>query len=204
MDTYRDFAELSQHQREGTDYRTTIENAVDSQTVILAPHGGGIEPGTSEIARAIAGDDLSFAAFEGLKPRDNAILHITSTNFDEPRCVALVQQCRHVLTIHGEATDGAVVYVGGKDTGLRETLFETVKEAGFVVKKHDNPALQGTNPRNICNRGLTGRGAQLELSRGLRRKLFRSLSAAGRREPTAELTRFAEVVRRALKQAGAR
>jgi phage replication-related protein YjqB (UPF0714/DUF867 family) len=51
---------------------------------VIAPHGGGIEPGTSELATAIAGDDFSLYLFEGLKSAGNGELHITSTNFDEP------------------------------------------------------------------------------------------------------------------------
>jgi phage replication-related protein YjqB (UPF0714/DUF867 family) len=43
---------------------------------ILAPHGGGIEPGTSELAEAVAGEGLSFYAFEGLKRSGNAVLHV--------------------------------------------------------------------------------------------------------------------------------
>jgi poly-gamma-glutamate hydrolase-like protein len=57
---------------------------------LVAPHGGGIEPGTSELADAIAASDLSFYTFEGLKPSGNTDLHITSTRFDEPMCLTLL------------------------------------------------------------------------------------------------------------------
>lgn len=43
-----------------------------------APHGGGIEPGTSEIADAIGGERGSFYTFGGLKSSGTADLHITS------------------------------------------------------------------------------------------------------------------------------
>jgi phage replication-related protein YjqB (UPF0714/DUF867 family) len=38
---------------------------------VVALHGGGIEPGSSEIANDIAGEESSFYAFEGLKAPDN-------------------------------------------------------------------------------------------------------------------------------------
>jgi phage replication-related protein YjqB (UPF0714/DUF867 family) len=68
----------------------------------VAPHGGGIEPGTSELADAIAGSDLSFYTFEGLKSSGNTDLHITSTRFDEPMCLTLLASSSVVVTLHGE------------------------------------------------------------------------------------------------------
>ena len=38
------------------DFRVRVRRS-KSDTVIIAPHGGGIEPGTSEIAEAIAASD---------------------------------------------------------------------------------------------------------------------------------------------------
>jgi phage replication-related protein YjqB (UPF0714/DUF867 family) len=38
---------------------------------VIAPHGGAIEPGTTEVAEAIAGDRFSFYTLEGVKTRDN-------------------------------------------------------------------------------------------------------------------------------------
>ena len=65
-DRYRTFDDLAANQRVGIDYDVRV---VDRGThiAILAPHGGKIEPHTSEIAEAIARTDLSFYAFEALK-----------------------------------------------------------------------------------------------------------------------------------------
>ncbi len=38
-----------------------------SGIAVMAPHGGGIEPGTSEIANRVAGDEHAYYSFEGLK-----------------------------------------------------------------------------------------------------------------------------------------
>jgi len=56
---------------------------------------------------------------------------------------------------------------------------------------HPNPTLNGTAPVNICNRCRTRAGVQIELSNGLRRSCFRSLSSAGRKIRT---QRFADLV----------
>lgn len=73
-----------------------------SKVVIAAPHAGAIEPGASEIALALAGDDLSYYLFEGRKPKANGELHITSSNFDEPQCLELLATATIVVTVHGQ------------------------------------------------------------------------------------------------------
>lgn len=198
MAEYPNFAALSAAENEDKDFRVRIEDRKGSPIVIVAPHGGGIEPGTSEIAEAIAGRDLSFADFAGIKSTSNGILHITSTNFDEPRCTALVEAAHHVLAIHGEDSEEPVVYLGGKDSELGGRVRKALATAGFTVKEHPNRQLQGLAKRNICNRNRSGAGVQLELSRGLREKFFQSLNAADRNHPKPGLIRFANAVREGL------
>jgi len=113
-DQYCNFEELSRNETAGVDYRVLLRQAAAS-FAIVAPHGGGVEPGTSEIAGGIAGDEFSFYAFEGLKTKGNAVLHITSTHFDEPLCLTLIGRSSLVITIHGEEStdDGEGVFVGG-------------------------------------------------------------------------------------------
>ena len=76
MDKYANFSALKQNEREGEDY-TILHRNGDSKFAIMAPHGGGIEPGTMGIADAIAGNDHTFYAFKGIKKTRNTILHIT-------------------------------------------------------------------------------------------------------------------------------
>ncbi len=203
MDVYATFAELSAAEREAVDFRVLVVRREHAGTVILAPHGGGIEPGTSEVARRIAGVDLPLALFEGIKPTQNLRLHITSTSFDEPRCLELVKAADHVVAIHGERSAEPVVFLGGRDTGLGECMRTELGRSGYDVRVHGSPELQGTAAANICNRGRRGAGVQLELSSGLRRTFFESLAAAGREKPTRELASFADAVREALGSAGA-
>ena len=203
MDMYTNFAEFNVAEREGIDFLVRVMRRENALTVVLAPHGGGIEPGTSEVVCKIAGDDLSLAIFEGKKSTDNARLHITSTNFDEPRCLELVLAADYVIAVHGEGSEEPVVFLGGRDTELGAQLPKALERHGYNVKVHGNPELQGIATTNICNRGRRGAGVQLELTSGLRKTFFQSLTAAGRRKPTDELAKFACTVREGLRTAGA-
>src|SRR5512137_587512 len=87
--SYQSFKELADREVEGQDYRIRIELR-DARVLIMAPHGGKIEPTTAQIAEAIAGIDYSFYSFEGLKT-DSRMLHIESHLFDEPRALQAVQ-----------------------------------------------------------------------------------------------------------------
>ena len=196
-DKYKSFDALRRDRRQCQDFRIRSRD-LNSATVIVAPHGGGIEPGTSEIAEAIAGNDMSFYVFEGTMRSNNKELHVASTRFDEPACLALVGAAERVITIHGENCRDQVVFVGGRDTRGVNLLHGVLGSQGFVVRRHESPGLQGLDPSNICNRGRLGAGIQFELSYGLRRSLFRSLLAAGRELPTERFKRFVGIVREAI------
>ncbi len=190
-DRYLAFAELARHERAGTDYRIRLRSS-SPVFLILAPHGGGIEPGTSELAEAVAGEQLSFYAFEGLKRSGNAVLHLTSTRFDEPLCRALLARCDSVVTLHGErgAESKAAVRVGGLDEALAERMQDSLARHEFHVSRAVGWHM-GRQPENLCNQGRAGCGVQLELSRALRESAFESFSAAGR---TRRTTRFHDLV----------
>src|SRR5512140_144768 len=103
---YTSFDELRQHEREGVDF-TRKATKRGSRIAVIAPHGGGIEPGTSELATAIAGWNYSSYTFEGLKSEGNELLHVTSTLFDEPKGLDIVEHADIVVAIHGCGGDGA-------------------------------------------------------------------------------------------------
>src|SRR5262245_11597647 len=81
LDRYNSFDELRRHEREGIDFRICVTQRGPPGAVI-APHGGKIEPATSEITAAIAGALYISYYFEGLRSRPHSHLHITSTKFD--------------------------------------------------------------------------------------------------------------------------
>lgn len=173
IDKYSSFAELAAGEKAGVDYEIQVENR-GTPVAIIAPHGGCIEPGTSEIAASIAGDVHSFYAFEALQPAvKRGSLHITSARFDEPLALSLVGAARSVIAIHGRADDGnsMTVSVGGLDTMLRDEVVAALTAAGFAAAAVAQGNLAGRDPANICNRGVSGKGVQLELPRMLRKQL---------------------------------
>ena len=112
-DRYPDFATLAAAHDHDRDYRITVQDR-GTRVAILAPHGGTIEPETASIARAVAGDDLSFYLFEALRAGAHGDYHITSHRFDEPRALALVAGADTSIAIHGRKDDGSdTVWLGG-------------------------------------------------------------------------------------------
>ncbi len=203
MDTYKNYAELSAHETEGVDYEIETVDVMGRSTVIVSPHGGGIEPGTSEIAEAIAETTYQRYDFAGIKSSGNSVLHITSTNFDEPRCLNLIGRSSRVITVHGKADDlndppddRDVICMGGLDMTLRERLTKSLEASGFDVQI--DPSNSGTSVDNICNRGRTGEGVQLELSNTLRQACFESLSRTGRTVTTNDFDLLVAAIRKGL------
>jgi len=192
MASYRSFEELRQHEVEGEDYRIRIELR-DPGVLILAPHGGRIEPATVEIAEAIAGTNYSFYAFEGLKKDGNSGLHIESHLFDEPRALKAVEKADVVITVHGQIDqEGEFIMAGGLHTHLRSEIERQLETSGFLTRP-PTEGLMGTDPQNICNRGKLRQGVQLEVSRKVRDLL---------RNDTDRLRVFGEAVRRAIGMKG--
>jgi phage replication-related protein YjqB (UPF0714/DUF867 family) len=197
MDRYRNFAELSAAECAGVDYRIRARAA--GPTLLLAPHGGNIELGTTELAEAIAADDHSFYTFESLRDARNADLHITSARYDEPRCIAMLARSDVVVTIHGEQRPSEVVFVGGLDTARAARIRDGLRRHGFVAESVDRSELRGHSRTNVCNRGRRRAGVQLEISKGLRRACFRSLrSRMDRQQTTATFDAFVSAVRGSL------
>ncbi len=166
---YRGFHDLASAQVRGRDYEIDIRRRPGSEVAIIAPHGGRIEDGTSELARAIAGDDFHLYLFEGTRPSLNYVaLHLTSHRFDEPECLSLIAECRYVVALHGcEGTDPRVL-LGGRDRALKAALDRHIANAGFSTETEGH-RFPGEHPNNVCNRGLHGRGVQLEVTHPLRR-----------------------------------
>jgi phage replication-related protein YjqB (UPF0714/DUF867 family) len=166
--TFKSFADLALAYRENEDYRITCQPRDDNFACIVAPHGGGIEPNTSDIAHAIAGTEFSLYLFEGIRPTDNhEALHLTSQCFDEPSCLKMLACSDYVVTIHGCNVKGEVVLIGGLDNALGKELQKSLTDAGVKCQSSGH-AFPGTHPDNICNRGRQKIGAQLELSLELR------------------------------------
>ncbi|MER6302455.1 poly-gamma-glutamate hydrolase family protein [Kitasatospora sp. NPDC001539] len=189
---------------EGVDYgRRYRRHLVDDQslqstsrpvrTTVIAPHGGGIEVGTSELCLAIAGyhpADLAptpaagpahdFWMFEGLRSSNNGALHVTSTHCDDGMARAMCAGSLNVVALHGCTasqagleTGAQAVLVGGLNATLRKYLMEEFAAAGVrAVTASGEEEIAGIAPDNICNRSMLGMGAQLEMTTELRTAMF--------------------------------
>lgn len=168
IDRYRNYAELAENESLGTDFTVTVLPREHSSVVVIAPHGGQIEPRTAEVARQIAGEDFNLYLFQGIKPKGNyAALHITSHHFDDPSCLALLSACKTVVAIHGCTGTEEYVMLGGLDASLKDRISIGLQAEGIHVKTK-NHDFQATDKNNICNRGRAHKGVQLELTRALR------------------------------------
>jgi phage replication-related protein YjqB (UPF0714/DUF867 family) len=165
-DKYSSFGELERHETLDKDYTLSFNNT-GSRVTIMAPHGGKIEPRTSDLARRIAGENFNFYCFEGIREKNNARLHITSHRFDEPGAVKLVSKSEVVVAVHACTGTAGLVHIGGLNKELASMIAGELQDRGIGISK-DHPRFQGSNPANICNRGATGMGVQLEITRDLR------------------------------------
>ena len=194
-----DFATLARREPEGRAWQRELAGR-RSAILIAAPHGGGIERGTTEIARALAGSELSFYSLLGMKLRGNEELHISSHRFDDPAFLDLAAGARVVVALHGCRDAPRMVYLGGRHAALRLRVAAALEAAEFPVSR-DDPRNPGEDPRNLCNRGRDSRGVQLELSRGLRQAMFAGLSAPERRHTTPLFGTFVGALRPVLLEA---
>lgn len=164
----KNFADLRARYRETVDYKVETRPG-DLRLCVIAPHGGVIEKGTERVARAIAGTDLSLHVLEGIKPRANPRLHITSTDYDQPDALNLVAKCQIGLGIHGLGSTepgDKIIRMGGLNEIRKTALATALRAAGFQTV--DAPAgLNATDPENICNRAVA-HGVQLEMTQSLR------------------------------------
>lgn len=167
---YRSFKDLAKKEVEGKDYRIRIAFK-RCGVLVIALHGGKIEPGTSEIAEAIAASDYSLYCFEGLKSRANKRLHIESHRFNEPRALQVVSRSDVIIAIHGQNDrKNAFIMIGGLNSDLRSYIRAALEAAGFETRP-PTTRTRGFDPNNICNRGKLRAGVQLESSRRLRESL---------------------------------
>lgn len=176
--------------------------------LLVSPHGGSIEPGTTDVMLAVTNlGQWAYYNFQGQLPRRNwPELHIPSTHFDEPRLLGLLPRTRFAVSFHGEnSEERRIIHVGGLYDQGRQTfvlcLNEDLVDLRITIldaSKAGNDNIAGQSPRNITNRGLRGAGVQLEFSHGTRQLLFRNLNRSNRRRPTENLGVVARSINQAL------
>ncbi|MFI8825539.1 poly-gamma-glutamate hydrolase family protein [Streptomyces sp. NPDC053431] len=185
-----------------------------NSTAVIAPHGGGIEAGTSELCMAVAGYkpfdhgiDPSTVAVAGEVQRDfwmfealthSSDQHITSTNCDDPAALAVCANNLYAVSLHGfsDASQRKII-IGGRDERLKRNLAASFEKCGITpytgnigwnviveVAAAGDP-INGDDPANIVNKTRTGAGAQLEISTAMREAMFGDFSTGSQRRSTA-------------------
>ncbi len=197
MQPYGSFIELKKNEVEGKDYCIHFREG-KTGILVMAPHAGDIEPATGELADAIAGNEHSFYGFWGLKAKHNSVLHIDSTRFDEPLAVDLVKKNQTVLTIHGSKEAQKTIFVGGRNTELKQIIQSDLQQLGMPLG--ESARLAGIKPENICNRGRSGQGVQLEISAGLRRDFSKGATGTALNESHPLFVNLVDALRSALKK----
>jgi phage replication-related protein YjqB (UPF0714/DUF867 family) len=197
VDRYINFEHLQRSEQKNADY--LIEWRIGSSGIaVMSIHGGNIEPGTTQIADSIAGQEHSFYSFKGVKCQDNLSLHITSTHFDEPTALQIVCFSEIIISIHGCKDLKPVAYVGGLDVEIINQILYELQKSDIHATKCSGSSLGGEGYANICNLCGRGMGIQIEVSRGLRLQMFRDLSQEGRNYHTEMFFRFSKAIRNAI------
>jgi phage replication-related protein YjqB (UPF0714/DUF867 family) len=191
------------HERFDDDDLTQQDDPV--KTAVIAPHGGGIETGTSELCLAVAGYHpatlevtppggvtYDYWMFEGLRSDGNAELHVTSSGCDDGVALSLCGGALNALALHGCTTEAAgqpdgkeIVLVGGRNQTLKHHLLEAfARENLLAIDALGVRALNGDDAGNIANRTLLGMGGQLELTTPLRLAMFEENTRPRRKHTT--------------------
>lgn len=189
-------------------------DAPETQKIVMAIHGGGIERGTSEIALAVAGyhpDTLAisvdglglhdFWLFEGLLPSGNGKLHVTASHYDEPIATELVQNARRCISLHGcsDIQANGKIQIGGRDYELRDVVLEELIIAGIPAEITTNSMLDGDLLENIANKTKILGCVQLEMGTSYRSSLFGTNTRLRRKETTnTQFWQLVGVLRKAM------
>ena len=143
---------------------------------LMAIHGGGIEPGTEEIARFVARHSgASLYVYAGRRSRGNLSLHRASHNGrieERPLVMQFLKHVKAAISIHGHGRGQNRAYVGGLHDSMVQRFVELVRP---VLSQYEwiwdpkiiPPGLRGRSPTNVVNLP-PAKGMQLELPSRLR------------------------------------
>jgi phage replication-related protein YjqB (UPF0714/DUF867 family) len=144
---------------------------------LVAVHGGGIEPGTEEIARFVAyHSGASLYVYAGRRATGNLSLHRPSHRTklqDRPLVMKFLKHVNMAISIHGHGRNERCAYVGGLHQAMVRQFVKvaqaTLCEYEWIFDLESIPLeIRGQNPNNIVNLP-PDQGMQLELPRNLRR-----------------------------------
>ena len=170
-DYYTSMTQLERETKEDIDWKKETRDQ-GNQVLIVAPHGGNIEQGTSELTKLLAQQGgYDYFSFEATRPSNNTQLHVTSTHYDDPTLHQMVEGRSATISIHGAKGDDPIVFLGGAKSDLRDEIQSQLEIRGFTVQVPPE-YLGGLNENNFINKNENSTGVQLELTTSLRKALF--------------------------------
>jgi phage replication-related protein YjqB (UPF0714/DUF867 family) len=111
--------------------------------------------------------------FRGTKDSGNLDLHVSSIRYEDDHLTEMLQFAQVVCSVHGCKGNDLGIYLGGLDKELIQTTKENL-ERHFDFLKNPQSHLRGVHKNNICNRGISKKGLQLELTLGFRKYLMQN------------------------------
>lgn len=198
-DKYKNFEQLEETEAINKDYSIHFEEN-NSDVLLIAIHGGGIEPGTTELTKYMADKyGYSYYTFNGIKKEDNLSMHITSTNYDEPKALEMMSNSLRTISFHGYESDIKNTYVGGLDEKLSQKIKSELEGAGFPVSGPPK-RFEGKDKNNIANKNKSKKGVQLEISKAQREAFFKNnnLASENRKDKEPEFHAYVEAIQKAL------
>jgi phage replication-related protein YjqB (UPF0714/DUF867 family) len=217
LDYYPTMSALYANETEGVNFArewyshraryNSLKNYKDENKIfIMAPHGGSIESGTTELALATAGFVKNFNGdtytsvtydyfiFNGTNPKDeNGKLHVTASHYDDTDANKLVSNSIISFAFHGctdlqpNESSGKgyqACLIGGRDQVLKEILEAQLMTAGFNAFITSQDVLDGSLAENIINKNKRKRGAQVEMTTSLRKSFYTKHNRKDRRKNT--------------------
>jgi len=143
----------------------------NSDMIVVAPHGGKIEPGTEEIAGMVA-HELGCSCYcfcsghrkeERKDPGGEDGHHIDSTEIKARHLQALVKGSDIAISIHGLSNSKSDrIEVGGTNQGLLQKIVNALNKQKCPAQLATNGSVEGTSAKNFINR-YKNRGVQLEI-----------------------------------------
>jgi phage replication-related protein YjqB (UPF0714/DUF867 family) len=169
------------------------DNGTHTGLVVIAPHGGAIEPHTDEqaehVQQQLAAQGVSCWRCKGWKQGGGAFerWHITSTDIHEasfPLLNTIInRQFTYAVAFHGFKED-MILIGGGADDGLKQEIRTAIENAiagNDITVEIAEPSsnYNGDNPKNIVNRlANNGNGIQIEQSLEVRQNYGQQIAEA--------------------------
>lgn len=179
QDHYKSFAELTSTNVKGSDYQIEIAKR-PSPYLVMAFHGGEIEPGSTELARELAQDRYSYYSFIGIKNNErdalsftSSDLHLTSARFDDPELLGMARDAQFSIALHGFGGTEADFCVGGASVSQRKNLVKILSEKFPSLRSCELccPPYNGTSLKNPVNASREA-GVQIEMSPAVRKRIL--------------------------------